>query len=323
MLIVDQNIPLVIAALAFIAIGLISMGILIHFKEFRYRRRMLEKIRVEDDGWTSAVADHSGLELTDEPNNAFMRFVTAIGLKTNTGKNRDDEANVKLKFLRAGIRTKNAVTVFRGIKFLLLILLPMAFLTLCFAFISDMRSNHLLLGSAFFALLGLLFPDLWLRFRTSKRREKLFKAFPDALDLLVVCVEAGMGLDSSIKRVGDELSLGHPELSDEFKQMNLELRAGKSREMALRNLASRTDIDDVNSLVTLLIQTDRFGTSVAQALRVFADSFRSARFQRAEEAAAKLSTKLIFPLALFIFPSFFIVAIGPAILQVFRVFIQK
>lgn len=321
MIFADKNIPFLIASLAFVVIGLLSLGIMIHFRGVRYRRRMLEKIRTTDGDWTLIEPGHSGLALSDKSGNAFVRFLSAIGMRTSPGKSTDD-ADIKLKFLRAGMRGKNAVTVFWGIKFLLAVILPMAFMAVVVAFFKDMQSNHMLLGAVFLALMGLLLPDLWLRTKTSKRKEKLVNAFPDALDLLVVCVEAGMGLDAAISRVGEELVLGHPELSRELKQLNLELRAGKARQTALRNLANRTDIDDVNSLVTLLIQTDRFGTSVAQALRVFADSFRTARYQRAEEAAAKIATKMIFPLALFIFPSFFLVAIGPAGIQIYRIFYQ-
>ena len=181
----------------------------------------------------------------------------------------------------------------------------------------------MLMGTIFFALMGLMLPDIWLRSKTTRIKEKISRAFPDALDLLVVCVEAGMGLDAAISRVGKELELNHPVLSRELHLLNLELRAGKPRPIALRNLAYRTDIDDVNSLTTLLIQTDRFGTSVAQALRVYADSFRTARFQKAEELAAKLSTKLIFPLTLCVFPSFFAVVLGPAAIQMYRMLLQK
>ena len=172
-------------------------------------------------------------------------------------------------------------------------------------------------------MLGLVLPDIWLKLKTSTRKEKIVKGFPDALDLLVVCVEAGMGLDASIHRVGEELVLTHPELSDEFKILNLELRAGKARSEALRNLAERTNIEDVKSLVTLLIQTDRFGTSIAQALRVFSDSFRTARYQKAEEIAAKIGTKLIFPLVLFIFPCMFVVLVGPVAIQVYRLLLDR
>jgi tight adherence protein C len=319
MLVADETIPFVIASLAFVVIGLLSLGIMIHFREVRQRRRVLEKLRTADEGWTVIEPDRGGVS-SDRAGGLMVRLLSAIGMKTSAGKKVDD-ADIKLKFLRAGLREKNAVTVFWGMKFLLAVALPMAFVAVVAVFFQGvLRVNQMLLAAVFLALIGLILPDLWLRSKTAKRKEKLARALPDALDLLVVCVEAGMGLDAAISRVGAELVLGHRELSQELKQLNLELRAGKARQTALRNLADRTDIDDVKSLVTLLIQTDRFGTSVAQALKVFSDSFRTARYQRAEEAAAKIATKLIFPLALFIFPSFFIVAIGPAAIQVYRIF---
>jgi tight adherence protein C len=147
----------------------------------------------------------------------------------------------------------------------------------------------------------------------------MLEGFPDALDLMVVCVEAGMGLDAAINRVGEEMKLRNAVVSEEFRLMGLELRAGKLRRDALRNLGIRTGLDDVKSLMTLLIQTDKFGTSVAQALRVHSDSMRTKRYQKAEEIAAKLPVKLVFPLILFIFPSLFVVIIGPAVIRIFRV----
>ncbi len=180
-------------------------------------------------------------------------------------------------------------------------------------------SNQIAVGLAvLIALVGFYLPDLWLTIKSNIRREKLLEGIPDALDLLVVCVEAGMGLDGAIHRVAEETKLTNPILSDEFKLLNLELRAGKSRQDALRNLALRTNIDAMNSLVTLLIQTDKFGTSVAKALQVFSDSFRTQRYQKAEEFAAKMPVKLIFPLILFIFPSLFVVLLGPAAIRIYK-----
>ena len=180
-------------------------------------------------------------------------------------------------------------------------------------------SNQIAVGLAvFIALLGFYLPDLWLIVKSDIRKEKLFEGLPDALDLLVVCVEAGMGLDGAIHRVAEETKLTNQTLSDELKLLNLELRAGKSRQDALRNLAMRTNINAMNSLVTLLIQTDKFGTSVAKALQVFADSFRTERYQKAEELAAKMPVKLIFPLVLFIFPSLFVVILGPAAIRIYQ-----
>jgi tight adherence protein C len=141
---------------------------------------------------------------------------------------------------------------------------------------------------------------------------------PDALDLLVVCAEAGMGLDAAMKRVGEEMKLSNKTINEEFRLLNLELRAGKSRKDALKNLALRTDLEEMNSLITLLVQTDRFGTSVAQALRVHYDAMRTRRTQRVEELAAKLPVKLLFPTIFCIFPSLFLVILGPGLLQAFR-----
>jgi tight adherence protein C len=168
------------------------------------------------------------------------------------------------------------------------------------------------------ALLGFYLPDIVLRQKADKRKEKILEALPDGLDLLVICVESGMGLDSAINRVAQELKLSSPFLSDEFHFMNLELRAGKQRDEALRNLALRTNLDEINSLTTLLIQTDKFGTSMADALRVYSDSFRVERQQRAEEKAAKLPVKMLFPLIFFIFPALFVVILGPATINIYE-----
>jgi len=136
----------------------------------------------------------------------------------------------------------------------------------------------------------------------------------------VVCVEAGMGLDAAISRVGEEIRFTDRELSDELRLLNLELRAGKTRLEALRNLARRVNLEDMNSLVTLLVQTEKFGTSIAQALRVYSDTFRTKRYQAAEELAAKLPVKLLFPLIFFIFPAIFVVILGPAVIQIIQTF---
>jgi len=169
------------------------------------------------------------------------------------------------------------------------------------------------------ALIGFYLPNAWLFLKIANRKEKIQRGLPDALDLMVVCVEAGTGLDSAISRVGEEMRLSDQELSEEFRILNLELRAGKQRHEALKNLALRTDLEDLSSLVTLLIQTERFGTSIAQALRIHSDSMRVRRYQKAEEIATKLPVKLIFPLILFIFPALLLVILGPAVIGIFRV----
>lgn len=163
--------------------------------------------------------------------------------------------------------------------------------------------------------LGFFLPRFYLKRAMKERQMRIRLALPDALDLTVICVEAGLALDQALLRVGDDLQHAHPELSGEFHLFNLETRAGKPRAEALRNLAARTGVDDVRGLVGTLIQTDRFGTSVAQALRVHSDSLRTERRQRAEEQAAKTTVKMIIPLVLFVLPSLIFVTVGPAVIQ--------
>jgi len=165
------------------------------------------------------------------------------------------------------------------------------------------------------AALGYLLPNMALGRMAGRRQHRIRLSLPDALDLLVVSVEAGLGLDQAIQRVGQELALAHPELSSELRLINLELRAGKPRSEALRNLAERTGVDDLTSLTAMLIQTDRFGTSVARSLRVHSDTLRTKRRQRAEEAAAKTGVKMVFPLVICIFPAIWVVTIGPAAIK--------
>ena len=163
--------------------------------------------------------------------------------------------------------------------------------------------------------LGFFLPRFLLKRAMKERQRRIRLALPDALDLTVICVEAGLALDQAMMRVGEDLQHAHPELSGEFHLFNLETRAGKPRAEALRNLAARTGVDDVRGLVGTLIQTDRFGTSVAQALRVHSDSLRTERRQRAEEQAAKTTVKMIIPLVLFVLPSLIFVTVGPAVIQ--------
>jgi tight adherence protein C len=166
--------------------------------------------------------------------------------------------------------------------------------------------------------LGFFVPRFILKRMIRDRQQRIRLGLPDALDLTVICVEAGLALDQALMRVGQDLHHAHPDLSDEFRIVNLELRAGKPRAEALRNMIDRTGVDDIRALVGTLIQTDRFGTSVAQALRVHSDSLRTERRQRAEEQAAKTTVKMIIPLVLFVMPSLIFVTVGPAVIQLMR-----
>jgi tight adherence protein C len=164
------------------------------------------------------------------------------------------------------------------------------------------------------AAVGYLLPDIWLTRAVNKRKKRIQKGIPDAIDLLVICVEAGLGLDQALLRIGQEIAVSYPELNEEFNQINLEQRAGKARLDAWQSMADRTKLEEFTSLVTMLQQTDRFGTPIVRALSRFSEEMRVARRQRAEEAAAKTKIKILFPLVFFIFPCLFIVLLAPAIL---------
>ena len=172
------------------------------------------------------------------------------------------------------------------------------------------------------ALIGYMIPEGWLLWRIRARQHRLRLAIPDGLDLLVICVEAGLGLDHALLRVSQELQIAHPELSQELQLVNTEMRLGKTRVDALRELARRTGLDDIKSLVAMLVQTERFGTSIAQSLRVYSDDLRLKRRQRAEEAAAKISVKMVPVLVFFIFPALMVVILGPAAITIMRQFLR-
>jgi tight adherence protein C len=233
-------------------------------------------------------------------------------------KKEEELSHLRKTFLKAGYRGEDATLFFFGIKAFLAILFFVAFFLMKLYVFKTMKPFYFMFFSVLSLLIGLYLPNLWLKLKIASRKEKIQQGLPDALDLMVVCVEAGTGLDAAINRVGEEMKLSNKVLSEEFRLLNLELRAGKQRHDALRNLALRTDLEDVSSLVTLLIQTERFGTSIGQALRVHADSMRTRRYQRAEEIAQKMPVKLIFPLVLFIFPALLVVVLGPAIISIFR-----
>jgi len=227
---------------------------------------------------------------------------------------------LRLDLIRAGLRGPNAAQAFHGAKAALMLVPPALFVAVAWLLPKAPSPQLLLIGALVLACLGALAPGLWLRQRMAERRLALLCELPDALDLLVVCVESGMGLDQAIHRVSEELRESAPVISGELRTMTLEMRAGRQRQQALKDLAERTGIEDVQSLVTLLVQADTFGISVARTLRVYSDTLRTSRFQRAEETAAKLPTKLMFPLVLCIFPALFVVLIGPAVLQLSHVF---
>lgn len=224
---------------------------------------------------------------------------------------------LRLKFMNAGIRQPKAPLVFFGSKTLLPVVFGIpAFLAL--RGVQDMSGMTLLMWVLSAAVVGCYLPNIALYFAAKGRKREIFDNFPDAADLLLVCVEAGLGLDAALTRVTEELLSKSPALAEELQLTNLEIRAGSTREKALRNLALRTGIEELASFTAMLTQADKFGTSVGDSLRVFSEDLRHKRQIRAEEHAAKVPTKMLFPLVLFIFPSIIMVVLGPAIIQIIR-----
>lgn len=247
----------------------------------------------------------------------MIRVATALGpVASYVLPQKDMERhNVTRQLARAGFRSPQALQVFYATKSLLAVALPLLVL-LGSRWFPDFQTRSTLTYAMVAAGVGLLGPNYVLSKLVGRRIKDLRNAFPDALDLLVVCVESGLGLAAAIQRVADELDVSHPELAFELSTVNAEIRAGMPREQALRNLADRTGLPDIRGLVGLLVQTMRFGTSISDALRVYSEEFRDKRMQSAEEQAAKMGTKLIFPLIVCMFPVFFIVAIGPSVLNI-------
>ena len=222
----------------------------------------------------------------------------------------------QLMMIRAGLRRADAMLAVTGAK----VLVPAAFVVVALLSGAYRWNPVIILAAA--ALVGYMIPEGWLLWRIRARQRRLRHAIPDGLDLLVICVEAGLGLDHALLRVSEELQLTHPDFSEELQHVNAEMRLGKNRTDALRELARRTGLDEIKALVAMLVQTERFGTSIAQSLRVHADDLRLKRRQRAEEAAAKVSVKMVPVLVFFIFPAMMVVVLGPAVITIMHQFLK-
>jgi tight adherence protein C len=216
------------------------------------------------------------------------------------------------KMVQAGIRRKDAVLLLNACHVVIAVLFLLLFATKGYLY----RQPMLCVVLSIFG--GAAIPDIWLKRRIERRMENIQNGLPDAMDLTLISIEAGLGLDQALMRVGQEIRVAHPDLADELQLRNLEVNMGRSRSDAFRNLAERTGVEDLKALVAILIQTDRFGTSVGQALRTYSDSLRTKRRQRAEEKAAKLAIKMVLPMVMFIFPGVFIVILGPAFIAIIR-----
>jgi len=220
--------------------------------------------------------------------------------------------------MQAGFRSHNAPLTYRALQLTSMAGLP--FLTMMFYVMTARPLDSALLPVLIAFILGFFIPRFILKRTIKKRMQRIQWGLADALDLLVVCVEAGLGLNAALIRISEELKDVHSDISEEFRLVNLEIRVGRSREEAFRNLADRTGVEDLRSLVAMLIQADRFGTSITRAIRVYSNALRMKRRQRAEQAAQKAAVKLLFPLAAFLFPTLFIAILGPAALNLMDAF---
>ena len=311
-----MDIPLIVALVTFVAVVLASSAVFLYFNS----REALQTWRRRAEGASAAEESEAvPAGIVDQLRAQLQALLEWFG-RMNQPSNVEEVRATRRLLINAGYRSGKAPVFFLGAKLLLAIVIVGLLAMIPAKLLGFPSVSKLTFYYVLAAACGYYAPAFWLRRAIEARKDSIQRAIPDALDLMVVCVEAGLGLDQAIGRVGEEVKRAHPELSDELSLLALELRTGVSRQEALRNLAHRTDLEEVRNLVALLVQTDRFGTSIGQALRVHADSMRTTRRLKAEELAAKLPVKLLLPLIFFIFPSMFIVVIGPAAIKMMRVF---
>jgi len=287
---------------------ILCLGFFFGLKKSRVRERLQRDAKAEPA--QSRPQDGMPFDIEFLPKEMVDKVEDKLGLKKGSVKFNE----LKKSLIQAGIYLDQAPSIYFGLKLGLTVALPV----LGMPFIFGRGWPLIILLVIFFGLLalGYFLPSLILSHLVQTRQRKIKEGLPDALDLLVVCVEAGQGLNAAMKRVSDDLKLSNPILAREMSMVNLEMSAGLEREVALRNLAERTGVDDVASLTSMLIQADRFGTSLAQSLKVQSETLRTTRRQRLEELAAKTPVKLVFPLLLFIFPALMVVIIGPAAIRI-------
>jgi tight adherence protein C len=296
---------LVLPSLAVFASLAILTGVGVNYALTRVsptRRRLVELA----DGGRASRTVATGPSLTGGPGVDVSRSKTFIP------KSAHEMGRLQKRLAKAGFHGGQAVAVYAGAE-VTLAALGFSSVLLVFG-----RSG--LIMAAALGVVGYMLPNLDLERRAMLRRKEIQNGLADALDLLIVCLEAGLGIDQAILKTGEELGIPYPALGEELRMVNIETRAGKPRLEAFRNFAKRTQVEDVRSLVGMLVQTDRFGTSIAQALRTFAEVSRTKRRQRAEEKAAKLGVKLVFPLVFCLFPAFFVVSLGAAVIKLIDLF---
>ena len=305
--------PTLLAILAAISIGMIIYSLLPRKQDDRQKVvQRLQNNRSRDTAKKNAKIAASKASAAKK---LFAKAAPALS-KPSMPQSEEARSNLRMKLSNAGFRGQQTPAAFLASKTILGVILALAGLSGALAF--QMSVRNVLGLTVFVGALGLMLPNLWLALAIKSRKEKIGYGMPDSLDLMVVTIEAGLGLDAALQRVSEEMKTVHPELAEELILTTMETQMGLSRSEALHNLALRTDVPEMKSLTAILNQAERFGTSIAQAVRTHADSMRVKRSQQAEERAAKTAVKLIIPLIMFIFPALFVVLAGPAMMKLFE-----
>ena len=308
---------LIITASIFVCVTLGVLGV--YWLMFRPPSAATERLRSMGESGGGAVQSSAPLTLSHEESRAgALAERVAAPLHRLAPPSAAEARKLQKKLMQAGYRSANASVIFRAVQLAAFTGMPAAVALACAVLGRPLGSAliWILIGAG----LGFIGPRFALDRLVKGRQQRVRWGLADALDLMVVSIESGLGLNASMVRVGEELKTVHPDVSEEFELANLEIRVGREREEALRNLAERTGVEDLRSLVAMLIQADRFGTSIARAVRIYSDSLRTKRRQRAEQAAQKAAVKLLLPLACFLFPTLFIVVLGPAALNLMDTF---
>jgi tight adherence protein C len=312
-----MNTILIVSITTFVVVVLVTVLIFLYIsskvKSLALKERLVQKPHLFVSKGTDQIDNQSG-----HLKQFFTKIVSAFGDFAQP-KSAEDYSRIRKRLLNVGYRGRNAVKIFIGIKCVCILAPPAALFFSSFFIPIHVSPLRLMTYYILLASVGYFLPNLWLKIEIADRQKKLLNSFPDAVDMLVVCVEAGIGLDAAMERVGSEMAFENKVLSEELKLYNSEMRVGKPRKQALRDLAMRTGLEEVRTLTTLLIQTEKFGTSIAKSLRTHSDFLRVQRYQRAEEKAAKLSVQLVIPLIFCMLPSIFIVILGPAAINAIRI----
>lgn len=289
----------------------ITLGVVgLYWALFRPASAATERLKQMHEGTTVT----SAVTLAeDRPHAADLAERIATPISRLVPPSAIEARKIQKQLMQAGFRGENAVIIYRALQLISLVIFPGVVAFVCA--LTGRSSSNAMLFILFAFVVGFFLPRFLLARMIKGRQQRVRWGLADALDLMVVSIEAGLGLNAAMLRISEELKDVHPDISGEFELANLEIRVGREREEALRNLAERTGVDDLRSLVAMLIQADRFGTSIARAVRIFSDSLRTKRRQRAEQAAQKAAVKLLFPLACFLFPTLFIAILGPAALN--------